>query len=402
MKHDFESLVEREPFGSIKWIQMRKTNPDIGPDVIPLSAADMELKNAPEIMEGLKEYLDTAILGYTSPTQAYYDAVCGWMEKRHDWHIEKEWIIETAGVVPAIFEMVGIFTKPDDAVLIMTPVYYPFFMAVEKHNRKLYTSELIEDGDTYRIDFDDFEEKAKRPETKLLIICSPHNPIGRIWTYDELKRIGTICLENDVFIISDEIHFDLILPGYKHTTMGVMPKEIAENCAICTAPSKTFNLAGLQTSNIIIPNEKWRSRMIAARGHSSPNALGYKACELAYTRAAGWLDELMLLIDKNRQYVEDFISANIPEVKVFRLEGTYLQWLDFNALGMDYKELERFMQFDAQMFLDEGYLFGDCGKGYERINLACPTKYLEIAMERLLKAVNTYKAKSTDKDIEGV
>jgi putative C-S lyase len=397
MKHDFESLVQREPFGSIKWSQMRRINPDIGPDVIPLSAADMELKNAPEIMEGLKEYLDTAILGYTSPTQAYYDAVCGWMEKRHGWHIEKEWIVETAGVVPAIVEMVGVFTEPDDAVLIMTPVYYPFSMAAEKHHRKLYTNELIVDGDTYRIDFDDLEEKAKRPETKLLIFCSPHNPVGRIWTYDELVRIGKICLENDVFIISDEIHFDLILPGYKHITMGVMPKEIAENCAICTAPSKTFNLAGMQTSNIIIPGKKWRSRMTTARGYFSLNALGYKACEFAYTRAAGWLDELMLLIDKNRKYVEDFMAQNIPEVKVFRLEGTYLQWMDFNALGMDYKELERFMQFEAQLFLDEGYLFGEGGKGFERINLACPTKYLEYAMERLLRAVNSYKAKSNDK-----
>lgn len=401
MKHDFESLVKREPLGSVKWMHMRKVNPDIGPDVIPLSAADMELKNAPEIMEGLKEYLDTAILGYTSPTKAYYDAVCGWMEKRHGWHIEKDWIVETAGVVPAIFDMVGIFTEPEDAILIMTPVYYPFSMAAKKYNRKLYTNELVEAGDTYRIDFDDLEEKAKRSETKLLILCSPHNPIGRIWTYEELERIGRICLDNGVFIVSDEIHFDLILPGYMHTTMGVMPKEIVENCAVCTAPSKTFNLAGLQTSNIIIPNEKWRNRMKNERVTSSPTVLGYKACELAYTHAAGWLDELMLLIDNNRKYVEDFMSANIPEVKVFRLEGTYLQWMDFNALGMDYKELERFMQFDAQLFLDEGYLFGEGGKGFERINLACPAKYLELAMERLLKAVNMYKAKSSDKAFLG-
>ncbi|WP_124065315.1 MalY/PatB family protein [Clostridium sp. E02] len=391
MHYDFETLVRRENVGSFKWDDMKLKNPNIKDGIVPFSVADMELKNAPEIINGLKDYLDQSILGYTGATAGYYDSVIGWMEKRHGFTPKKEWIVETAGVVPGLGQMVSAFTQPEDAVMIMTPVYYPFRMAVETNKRKLVTTELINTGDSYEIDFEDFEAKAKEKEVKLLILCSPHNPVGRVWTEAELLKMTEICLDNEVFIISDEIHFDLILPGYQHVSMGTFEEKYLDNCVICTAPSKTFNLAGFQTSNHFISNEKMRGKITASRGYHSLNLMGYKACEIAYTKCGDWLDELLILLDTNRAYIEAFMLANLPEIKVYPLQGTYLQWMDFRGLGMEYRELEKFMQQKAQLFLDEGYIFGEGGKGFERINIACPTRVIKEAMERLLQAVNQYK-----------
>lgn len=391
MHYDFETLVRRNNTGSLKWNDMKNKNPNVEDCVVPLSVADMEWKNPPEIIEGLKEYLDQSIFGYTGATEAYYDSVTGWMEKRHGFSPKKEWIVETAGVVPGLSQMVAAFTKPGDAVLIMTPVYYPFRLSVENNKRTLVTSELIHTGSSYEINFADLEEKAAGEDVKLLILCSPHNPVGRIWTREELLRIAEICFNNHVFIISDEIHFDLILPGYHHVSMGTLEEKYVDNCAICTAPSKTFNLAGFQTSNHLIADKEMRDKLSAARGYHSLNMMGYKACEIAYTRCEAWLDELLLHLDANKRYVETFVAANLPEAKVFDLQGTYLQWLDFRGLGMDYRELEKFMQMEAQLFLDEGYIFGEGGRGFERINIACPLWVLKEAMERLLEAVIRYR-----------
>lgn len=391
MHYDFETLVRRNNTGSLKWNDMKNKNPNVEDCVVPLSVADMEWKNPPEIIEGLKEYLDQSIFGYTGATEAYYDSVTGWMEKRHGFSPKKEWIVETAGVVPGLSQMVAAFTKPGDAVLIMTPVYYPFRLSVENNKRTLVTSELIHTGSSYEINFADFEEKAAGEDVKLLILCSPHNPVGRIWTREELLRIAEICFNNHVFIISDEIHFDLILPGYHHVSMGTLEEKYVNNCAICTAPSKTFNLAGFQTSNHLIADKEMRDKLSAARGYHSLNMMGYKACEIAYTRCEAWLDELLLHLDANKRYVETFVAANLPEAKVCDLQGTYLQWLDFRGLGMDYRELEKFMQMEAQLFLDEGYIFGEGGRGFERINIACPLWVLKEAMERLLEAVIRYR-----------
>ena len=391
MKYDFETVVKRENVGSFKWDNMKRINPELGEGIVPFSVADMELKNPPEIIEGLKDYLDHMILGYTGATEEYYASVINWMEKRHGFRPEKEWIVETAGVVPGLGQMVAAFTKPEDAVMIMTPVYYPFRMSIEKNNRTVVTTELVNTGTSYEIDFDDFREKAARPDVTLLILCSPHNPIGRIWTKEELLEIAEICLEEKVFIISDEIHFDLILPGYQHVSLGTFEEKYLNNCVICTAPSKTFNLAGFQTSNHFIAKEEMREKITAARGYHSLNMMGYKACEIAYTKCESWLEQLLVVLDTNKKYIETFMKENLPEVKVYDLQGTYLQWMDFNALGMDYKELETFMQQEAQMFFDEGYIFGEGGQGFERINIACPTWVIKEAMDRLLAAVMKYK-----------
>ncbi len=386
MKYDFETLVNRRNTGSHKWEGMYEQIPNAGDDIVPLSVADMELKNPPAIIEGLKKYLDNIILGYTGETENYYKSVTSWMERRHGFSPKKEWFVMTAGVVPAIKEMVGAFTKDGDSVLMLTPVYYPFYSSVEANGRTVLGSELILEGTEYKIDFDDFAEKAARPETTLCILSSPHNPIGRIWTKEELLKLCEICLENNVFIISDEIHFDLIMPGFEHVSMGTFEEKYLNNCAICTAPSKTFNLAGLQTSNIFIPNEEYRNKMTAARGYFSLNIFGYKACELAYDECEEWLDELLLFLDENRKFVEEFVAEKMPEVKVHRLQGTYLMWLDFRAWGMDEKALEDFMIHKANAIFDEGYVFGEGGIGFERINIACPKRVLEATIERIYKA----------------
>ncbi len=387
MKYDFETLVKRKGVGSGKWEGMYKANPEVGEDVVPFSVADMELKNAPEIIKGLKEYLDHCILGYTDPTDAYYEAAIGWMERRHGFRPEKEWFIETAGVVPAIRQMVGAFTKPEDAVLITPPVYYPFKMSVEQNKRKLVESELVIKDGHYELDFEDFEKKAAQPDVTLFILCSPHNPVGRIWTEEELLRICEICYRNHVFIISDEIHFDLIMPGYRHVSMGTFEQKYLDNCAICTAPSKTFNLAGMQTSNILVPNAEYRSKLEGARGYFSLTAMGYKACELAYNRGEEWLEALLVHLDGNRKLAEDFMKEHLPQIHVFPLEGTYLQWWDCRSLGLEEEELEHFMKQEAELFLDEGYMFGEAGSGFERINLACPRDVLEKALKRFLAAL---------------
>lgn len=388
MKYDFETLVKRNGIGSGKWDSMYEAVPELPDDIVPFSVADMELKNAPEIVDGLKEYLDHTILGYTGATDSYYEAVMNWMERKHSFRPQKEWFVETAGVVPAIKQMVAAFTEPSDAVLITPPVYYPFKMSVEENNRKLVESELVIRDGRYEIDFEDFEKKASQPEVTLFILCSPHNPVGRIWTREELLRICDICLRNHVFIISDEIHFDLIMPGNEHISMGTFGQKYLENCAICTAPSKTFNLAGFQTSNIFIPNKEYREKIAGARGYFSLNILGYKACELAYDRCEEWLAQLLVHLDGNRKLVEDFMAEKLPQIKVYPLQGTYLQWWDCRALGMNKEELEEFMQKKAYLFLDEGYLFGEAGEGFERINLACPRRVLAEALERLKAAVD--------------
>ncbi|HCX03730.1 MAG TPA: pyridoxal phosphate-dependent aminotransferase [Clostridiales bacterium] len=394
MKYDFKTVVNRHNTGSFKYEQMVDWNPEVDKDVIPYSVADMELKNPPEIVEGLKDYMEDTILGYTGPTQDYYDAVKGWMKRRHNWDIKEEWINLSAGVVSAFYAAVRAFTEPGDGVLLMTPAYYPFYSAIEKNERTLVRNPLIEKDGRYYIDYEDLEEKAKDPRNKIILFCSPHNPVGRVWEKEELEKVADICLRNDVIIVSDEIHNDLIMPGYNHTVMSNISEEVNKNLIVCTAPSKTFNLAGLQTSNIIIPNEEIREKYtqeVESTGFHMLNIFGYKACEIAYNQCEDWLEELKELIHTNHMVCKKFFEENLPEIKVYDLEGTYLQWLDFNALGLDKDELEELMHMEAQAFFDEGYIFGEEGEGFERINLACPTHKLEGMLERVKKAVEKVK-----------
>ena len=385
MKYDFTTLIDRSEHGSGKWNGMREKKPVLKYDPVPLSVADMEFKNPPEIAEGLKEYMDTHILGYTGPTKEYYDAVCGWMERRHNWHIEPEWIVGTHGVVEALKVSVEAYCKPGEGVITFTPVYYPFYMAIEGHGCKVARCPLIYKDNTYIIDFDLFEKLCAEENNKMLLLCSPHNPVGRVWSAAELTRICDICREYNVRIISDEIHFDIIMPGFEHTTIHNVAQP-EDNIIVCTAPSKTFNLATMQISNIIIPDEDDRKRFKDIIGFGGPSALGLEACRIAYTRCGEWADEMVKVIDGNRQAAVDFIAERIPEIKAVELQGTYLLWLDCTALGKTKEELEA-MMVEAELFLDEGYMFGDEGIGFERVNLAVPRDVLMKALERLERAV---------------
>ena len=392
MKYDFTTAPNRRESGSSKWEGMKALNPNVPEEVIPLSVADMELKNPPEIIEGVKDYLDEAVLGYPCGTEAFFNAVTSWTKRRYGWETKKEWLITTPGIVNAFHQAVLAYTQPGDGVILLTPVYYPFSFAIKRNDREEVRSPLINVNGRYEIDFEDLEAKAKDPKNKLIIFCSPHNPVGRVWSREELERVGRICIDNDVFIISDEIHCDLIMPGYNHTVMAAMSGEFLNHTMTCIAPSKTFNLAGMQSSCIFIPNEERRNRYLEQLLHTAQSnrlhVLSYKSTELAYTKCDDWLDECLELIDTNRKAVEAFIAEKLPQIKVTPLEGTYLMWLDCRDLGIDYKELERINVEEAYFFTDEGYIFGPEGEGFERINIACPTEKLMEAMERM---ANAYK-----------
>ncbi len=400
MKYDFETIVNRKNTVSAKWEGMKSLNPNVSEGIIPLSVADMELKNPPEIIKGLQEYLEDVILGYPTTTERYLGAVTNWTKRRYNWETKPEWLINTPGVVNAFFQAVKAFTNKGDGVIVMTPVYYPFYMAVEKNERNIVRNPLIlnEEG-KYEIDFNDLREKAKVSTNKLLILSNPHNPVGRVWTEEELRKVGEICLENNVLVVSDEIHCDLIMPGYKHTTFANICDEFADNTITCISPSKTFNIAGMQCSNIFIKNEKLREKyleeLLKTAQFNRLNILGFKATEIAYTQCDEWLSQLIELIDTNRKMLTEFIENNLPQIKVINMEGTYLQWIDCRNLGIDYKELERINIFEAELFTDEGYIFGEEGIGFERLNLACPTKVLMDALERFKNALDKYIVKET-------
>lgn len=395
MKYDFENISPRFGTGSQKWQEM-KNNPLVTDKVIPFSVADMELKTAPEIVEGLKNFIDNNILGYAGSNKKYRQSVCNWMKKHHDWEVKADWLIETHSVVNAFFTAIKAFTKKGDGVILFTPVYYPMYKAIEINERKLVEVPLINNNSAYDIDWDLLETKASEPNTKMLILCSPHNPCGRIWTKEELTHISEICLKNDVFVVSDEIHSDLIMPGFKHTSYGTLSDEARQNCMVCTAPSKTFNLAGMQLSNIFIPNEKYRKLFQAEQATDADFAcsiLSYEACRLAYDYGEDWLKQLITLINTNKQIVIDFMREYFPQVKITELQATYLLWLDFRAFNLSFKELEKINREKACLYFDEGYIFGKAGEGFERWNLACPTKYIKSALTRLYNAYKTFVVK---------
>lgn len=386
--YDFTTLVDRTAQSSAKWLAMHEANPAVPPGIPPFSVADLDLPLAPEIRRGLQAFLEHGIPGYTRPPTAFIDATLGWLQRRHQWAVDPAWLVQSNGVVPAIFTAIRAFTDPGDGVIVQTPAYYPFYAAVESNQRRVVRNPLVIEDGRYTLDFDGLARLAAEPRIKLLLLCSPHNPTGRVWTKEELRRVADIALAHDLIVVSDEIHFDLVLPGHPHTVFATLGDAIAARSLICTAPSKSFNLAGLQASNIVIPNAALRERFTAARnatGFIFLTTLGYKACELAYTAAEAWLDGLLALLDHNRRLLADFMATRLPRVKVFELQGTYLQWLDFRGLGKSAAELQATNEQQALVFFDEGTVFGPEGAGFERMHLATPTAALEAALERLAR-----------------
>lgn len=391
MKYDFETVLDRYDNGSVKWNLMKKKKPQVARGIVPFSIADMEFKNPPEIVEALKDCLDQGVLGYQTAEPSWYEAVTGWTRRRYGWETRPEWFYTTPGIVNALYHGVAAFTEEGDGVIVMPPVYYPFYKAVEENGRRLVRCPLIEGENLrYSIDCEKLEELASKPENRLLILCNPHNPVGRVWTREELMEVSRICLKHQVFVISDEIHCDLIMPGNTFTSFASLSEETEKNTMTCMAPSKTFNLAGLQASCVIIPDQERRRRLKAQMAKVSfegrVNALGYKAMEAAYTKCDAWLDEAIQVIWENHRTLEQFMEERLPEIRTAKLQGTYLQWMDLRAFGWTPERQEEIMT-EADLFFDEGILFGPEGKGFERMNLACPKSVLLDALSRLEKAV---------------
>lgn len=304
--------------------------------------------------------------------------------------IRKEWISLSPGVVPGICSAINAFTDPGDKIIIQQPVYYPFMNAILSNGRRISNNELVYEEGRYTMDFSDLEERAKDPRAKVFLLCSPHNPVGRVWTKEELKEAAEICLRNDVLIFSDEIHFDLIFPPHNHHVMATLSREIQNKSIIFTAPSKTFNLAGLQCSNIIIANpelKKTYDRGAGATGFFALNSFAYESCITAYEKGGRWYEELLDYLAGNIRYVKTFLETHLPMIRAVETQGTYLIWLDCRGLGLEPVELQRFMREKARIFPSEGRVFGPAGEGFERINVACPRHFLQTAMDNLKTAI---------------
>lgn len=391
MKYDFETLVNRRKTSS-KWHGMLEYNPNIPSDVIPLSTADMEFKNPPEVVKAIKDYVDNAILGYSYMNDDFINSFINWMKTRHSYEVSSDSLICTSGVVTSLFTAVKTFTKEKDGVVIMPPVYGPFYFAVNRTNRTLIECNLINNNGYYTIDFEKLEDIFKSGKAKAMIFCSPHNPVGRVWKKDELKHLAELCLKYNIFIIADEIHHDIILKENTHTVLETVDERLKEHIITCTSLSKTFNLAGLGLSVSVIPNKK-NKEMFCAELEKIPQhinlGLSYKAYEVAYNTCEAWLNEALCVIEDNLHYVVNYIKENIPCLKTCYPEGTYLLWIDFSNLGFSDEKLETFLKDDSHLFLTQGYVFGSqSGKGFARMNVATPKRVIENALFRLKNSID--------------
>lgn len=383
MKYDFETMTDRKNQGSSKYINAFRQYPDLEKNVIPLSVADMEFKNPPELVEGLKKYLDETVLGYTIANNSYYDALELWMHRIHDFDIKREWVVNNSGVVPAIFSAVRCLTNPGDGVILFSPVYYPFYNAIKAQNRVVADAPLIKNGEDFFIDFEKFEELAKKPENKVLLFCSPHNPVSRVWKRQELEKLEKIILENDLYLISDEIHSDIILPGIKHTVFQTLSDELAEKAITFTSASKTFNLAGMGVCATVIKNDEIREKFRTATNMlltGANSALGFKATEICYNECEEWLNQFIDKIVENIAAVREELKDT--KVKIVNTTGTYLLLLDFHEYDMDDETREKLLA-GSGVITDPGRIFGETGSGYERINLAAPTAVIRDACRRI-------------------
>lgn len=386
---NFDKITDRSHTGSLKYDMSRSPVKD--KDMISLWVADMDFPTSSFVIDAVKERTDHGIFGYTIPEDGYYDAVIGWMDRHFSFKPSKDWIVPTPGVVFALAMAVRALTKEGDGVLIQPPVYYPFREVIKSNKRNVIENVLLSDEEgRYYIDFEDFERKIKEASVKLFILCNPHNPVGRVWTKEELCRMADICLKHNVKIVSDEIHADFVFGDRAHTVLAGICEEYSKNVITCTAPSKTFNLAGLQISNIIISDDSIRRAFLkemSGAGYSQVNTLGLTACQAAYEKGEEYYEALKEYIRGNIDFIYSFIEKELPQVKMYKPEGTYLVWLDCRRLGLPKDKLEELVTGKAGLWLDEGSIFGKSGEGFERINAACPRSILKEAMIRLKRAM---------------
>ena len=384
MKYNFDEVINRYNTNSLKYdFALQRKRPQ---DAIPLWVADMDFKTLDEVQNALVDKSKHGIFGYSEPTKEYFDALNAWFKKHHNWDIDTSKVVLACGVVFAIAATIRALTKENDAVLICQPVYYPFEETIKVNNRKLIVSELVNNNGRYEVDYEDFESKIVDNDVKLFVLCNPHNPVGRVWTKEELEKIGDICLKHNVFVISDEIHSDFTYEGNNHTVFCTIKKEFEDNCIVCTAPTKTFNLAGLHISNIYIPNDSVRRKYkleMDRIGYSQSNIMGIVACQAAYENGDIWLSELKQYLKGNLEFVRNYINTNLPKLKLIEPEGTYLLWIDCKGLELCDYELKELINYKAKVWVDDGYVFGKGGSGYIRINIACPRSILKQALDRI-------------------
>ena len=388
MKYNFDEFVDRKNTACVKWDSLE---PNYGSkDILPMWVADMDFKSSHEIINALKERVEHGVFGYNFIPDSTYDSIISWVKTRYNWDIKKEWILFMPGVVAGFNLGIRILTEENDGVIIQPPVYPPFFRVINNNKRTLITNPLTVENGKYTIDFHDLEKKIK--SAKVLLLCSPHNPVGGVWSREELERLAKLCIENNVFVISDEIHCDLIFKGYKHINIASLSKDMEEKSITLIAPSKTFNIAGLYTSVVIIPNEDIRKKYeneISKLEIGHVSIFGAVGLEAAYTHGKEWLEEALVYIEENADYAIDYIEKKIPKIKVIRPEGTYLLWLDCRGLGLSQGELNKLMIEKGRVLLNDGSTFGKEGEGFLRLNIGCPRSMVEEALMRIEKAVNT-------------
>jgi cystathionine beta-lyase len=390
MHYNFDEHIHREGTLSVKY-DLRNTIFN-NEEVIPMWVADMDFKTPDFIIRAIHQRLEHEILGYSFISPAFYDSVVDWNLRRHHWQIKSEWISFSPGVVPAVNLLIMAFTSPGDGIIIQPPVYFPFFSAVKNHNRRLILNPLQYKKGVYSMDFDDLEAKIDSG-TKMLILCSPHNPTGNVWSPDVLKKLAEICVRNKILLVSDEIHADLVYKDNRHTPTACLSDEIAGNTITCMAPSKTFNLAGLSTSYLVIPDrqlrEKYEKKLDTVHVGAG-NIFGFIAAEAAYAYGNDWLEQLMDYLSGNLNLLIEFVEKHIPLIRVVVPQATYLVWLDCTKLGMKPDELKSFMINNAGLGLNDGPQFGRGGEGFQRINIACPRQVLYEALKKMEAAINKY------------
>lgn len=387
MNYNFDAIIDRSNNFAAKWSEMDKkygTN-----DLLPMWVADMDFKAAPCIIDALKYRLEQGIYGYTTRPSSYNESIVNWVDRRYGWKIKPEWLIFSPGVIPTISVLIQEMTKENDKIMIQEPVYSPFNSVVKQNKRELVISPLVklEDGN-YVMDYEDIEAKIK--DVKIFILCNPHNPVGRVWTKDELTKLGDICIKHNVLVVSDEIHSDIILKNHKHTPFGSISEEFSQNSITCMAPTKTFNIAGLQTSQVILPNEyhyKILDDAFIRLDIRRNNSFSLVATQAAYNEGEDWLEAYLEYLEGNIDFAINYIKENIPSLKVRKPEGTYLLWVDFSETGLSDEEVTKALVEKGRVALNSGDSFGIGGKGYQRINLACPRSMVEEGLNRIKKAI---------------
>ncbi|MGJ0846896.1 MalY/PatB family protein [Tissierella praeacuta] len=380
-KYNFNEIIDRKLSNSIKWWESK--------DILPMWIADMDFKVADEILDAMKKTIDHGIIGYDDKPDSFYESIINWVKDRYNWEIKKEWLVFTPGVVPGLGISIKSFSKEGDKVIIQPPVYPPFYRVIENNNRRVVENSLIYKDNKYIMNIDDLEKNIDK-DVKMAMICSPHNPVGRVWKKEELEVFGNLCLKNNIIMISDEIHCDLTFSNYKHIPLASISDEFANNTITFMAPSKTFNIAGLFASVAIIPNEKLRklyNDTIENMEITHTNGFSIIGFEAAYKYGKNWLSQAIRYIEDNADFAVDYINKNIPEIKTYKPEGTFLMWLDFKSLGKTSEEINELLINKGKVQLNNGATFGTAGEGFFRLNIGCPREVLKEGLDRIKKAI---------------